>query len=112
MIKSGIVSCTLLVTVASLFFTKCFQSDNMTKEMEPVFQGVQCLSAFYKENKRLPEDNNELELYAKKNKIGLDLSKFKTFHYYQKSDTTFVIDYELLPPSQVKGTFEFKPGKK
>jgi hypothetical protein len=96
------------LTILFLLFLQCVKMDDAAKEMLPVFQSVQSLSAFYKEYKRLPKDNSELGQYAAKNNIALDLAKFKTMNYSQKTDSVFTIEYEMAPPSEIKGTFEFR----
>jgi hypothetical protein len=73
----------------------------MDSELTPLLQAIDCINKFFQEENRLPENNDELQDYASKNSIPLDLSVFKKFTYQVVSDSTYTFDFEIS--SNVKG---------
>ena len=65
------------------------------------------INKYYQQNSRLPNDDKELVNFAKENDLVLELSKFKTFHYYYSSDSTITLDYELRS-SDIEGSFNIQ----
>ncbi len=73
-------------------------------ELTPLYQAIDCINKFFQEENRLPKDNDELQDYAVKNNIPLDLSGFKKFTYQVISDSTYSFDFEISSKAKGGGT--------
>jgi DNA phosphorothioation-dependent restriction protein DptG len=73
-------------------------------ELTPLYQAIDCINKFFQEENRLPENNDELQDYALKNNIPLDLSVFKKFTYQMISDSTYTFDFEISSKAKGGGT--------
>jgi len=80
-------------------------------ELAPLYQGIDCINKFFQEENRLPKDNNELQDYALKNNIPLDLSVFKKFTYQMISDSTYTFDFEISSNAKGGGTITYNKPK-
>jgi hypothetical protein len=79
--------------------------------LTPLYQNVACINSFYKENNRLPTNNDELVKFASDNKMPLDLSVFKIFSYSMNTDSTYIVKFEINADAKGVGSITINPQK-